>query len=38
MAILELLDVPRVAEVPDLMTLETRERRNCESADWGSEE
>ena len=35
---LKLLDVARVEEVPDLMTLKKRERRNCESADWGSEE
>jgi hypothetical protein len=38
MANLKLLDVARVAELPDLMTLEKRERRNCESADWGSQE
>ena len=30
--------VARVAEVPDLMKLEKRERRNCESADWWSDE
>jgi hypothetical protein len=35
---LKLLDVARAAEVPDLMTLEKRERRNYEPADWGSEE
>ena len=35
---LKLLDVARVAEVLDLMTLEKRKRRDCESAGWGSEE
>jgi hypothetical protein len=38
MANLKLLDVARVAEVPNRMTLEKRERRNYDSADWGSEE
>jgi hypothetical protein len=38
---LKLLDVARaavVAVVADLMMLEKLERRDCESADWGSEE